>query len=341
MRDSIAGITNLLRLHTAGFEGLVFVLGPLSAGWEGSPSQFALLWLIGVLNNAYIFALNDLVDLPYDRQNPARARSPLVDGRISERSALVCSLALPLLASALVAIANWPVAAKWLLILMLILSAFVNVYQKATRRPLLMDLLFAVTMAAPLPITTLAVMGVVPPLVWLTTSLLFLLSLQLNSVAGNLKDLRADERTGFRTVALSLGATLADDGKVMPGKRYARYCWLLHGAVTGVGLLTLIAATRGRPMPMVLAVATGAAVASWWGVRDLRTLLAGRRRPSPRGREAYFAAGFALLLSATAMHAHWPAFAAAIGALVVWEGASAAYWRWYWRSAARATAPVG
>ena len=46
---------------------------------------------------------------------------------------------------------------------MLVLGALVNVYQKATSHPLAMDLLFATTMAAPLPVSAPATAGRVTP----------------------------------------------------------------------------------------------------------------------------------------------------------------------------------
>jgi 4-hydroxybenzoate polyprenyltransferase len=340
VRDTVAAAINLLRLHTAGFGGLVFVLGPLLAGWKGQPLTFALLWLVGAITSGSIFVVNDLVDLPYDRQNPRRAGSPLVAGRISQRAALACSVALPLLAVGVVALAGWPPAPQCWFVLLLVLATFVNVYQKVTRRPLAMDLLFAVTMAAPLPITTMAVVGTVPPLVWSATALHVLLSLELNSVAGNLKDLASDERTGFRTVALELGARLAPDGTLLAGQRYGRYCWMLHGLVTGTALVTLAGAARTRPLPVLLVIAAGAAVVCWWGLRGLRELLGGRRGPSPRGREAYFASGYALLLCATGLRAHGPTFAAAILLLGSWEVAFAAYWHRYWQTASPAPTAV-
>jgi len=152
VRETVASIANLLRIHTAGFEGLVFILGPLLGGWRGSFWAFVSLLSLGVLINSYIFALNDLVDLPYDRANPARSRSPLVDGRVSERVALGLSVGLPLTATMIVMASGWPLAAELPFVFMLILGAVVNLYQKVTRHPLVMDLLFATTMAAPLPV---------------------------------------------------------------------------------------------------------------------------------------------------------------------------------------------
>ena len=112
MREVVAGLANLTRSHTAGFEGLVFIVGPALAGWRGACWGLASLWLIGVLVNGWIFALNDVIDLPFDRANPARTRSPLVDGQISERLALALAVSLPAAAVALGVLANCRPPAK-------------------------------------------------------------------------------------------------------------------------------------------------------------------------------------------------------------------------------------
>jgi 4-hydroxybenzoate polyprenyltransferase len=336
VRDLVAGHLNLLRLHTAGFEGLVFVLGPLIS--HHAPAGLVAYWFTGVLINGYIFALNDLVDLPKDRLNPARARSPLVTGVVSERAALLYSIVLPLSATAIVVAMDWPASAAGPFVLMLLLGALVNVYQKATGRPLVMDLLFATTMAAPLPVTAQAAAGRVPMMVWAAALLLFLASLQLNSIAGNLKDLESDLLTGFRTVAVSMGARCGPDGTLLPGRAYARYCWILSGLVALSGAVLVTAAAWGRPGAMSLSAAAVVVVCVWGGA-SLRTLLSGTRRPSPRGQEIYFAAGFLLVLMGAALRSPLTPFSAAIGALLLWEGAFALYWRWYWnlrRAAERA-----
>lgn len=310
---------SLLRIHTAGFEGLVFVAGPLLAGDQLPLLEAVHLWTLGVLINGYIFALNDFVDLPRDRLNPKRATSALVAGRVSERLALTLSLLLPLGALLVAVYAGWAGGPLAVFVLLLALAAFVNIYQKATRWPLRMDLLFSLTMAVPLPMTTWAVTGRVPAVVWFAAATLFFLSLELNSVAGNLKDLGTDADAGFTTVATSFGARLAENGTLVPGRRYAAYVRGLHAVVTVTALLSASVAAIGRPIVVQAAAALVASFLVVSGVRSLSRLLAGRRRPSPTGRDPWFAAGFALFLLAIALRAPGVAFVGALATLVTWE----------------------
>ncbi|ROP35738.1 UbiA family prenyltransferase [Saccharothrix texasensis] len=332
IRDRVAATANLLRLHTAGFEGFIFTAGPMLANMPARLGDLAVLWLLGVLVNGYIFALNDLVDLPRDRVNPAKSRSPLVTGALSERVALLWSLCLPLAAMAITALHAWPVGAQVAFVLLLVLGAVINVYQKATGHPLLMDVLFAVAMAAPLPVTAWAVSGSAGPVVWWATALLLALSLQLNSVAGNLKDLASDRRTGFRTVAVAMGADIGADGELVTTPSYRRYCWSLFAVVMSIGAITLWAVTRGTASTVMVACASVAVAAVVAGAMSLRRLLDGRRPPSPRGRELYFAAGFLMLLLAIAVRAPWSALVPVLIGLALWELVSTMGWAWYWRS---------
>lgn len=319
MRTSPTDLLRLLRLQAAGFQGFIFLMGPMLAGVSISIRQGVALWSIGVLLNGYIFALNDLVDLPFDRLNPVRRLSALVSGRVSERLALALSVALPLSSAILVALADWNPGPTVAFLVVLILAAFVNIYQKVTRRPLAMDLLFSVTMAAPLPVATWAIVGAVPAEVWMGSWVLFLLALELNSLAGNLKDLESDTRVGFRTVAISKGARLTEDGHLASGKRYRRYALALHigATISAVTLVMSAAGDLGRRAQLVIALLS--LLVAILGTRDLIRMLRGRRRPSSTGREVYFASGFALLTLAAAILAPPPLFMAAVAALAGWE----------------------
>ena len=328
---SLAGTANLVRLHTAGFEGLIFVIGPLLTGWHATAAGMMCLWWIGVLVNGYIFALNDVVDLPHDRANPARSHSPLVNGSVSYRAALGLAVVLPLLATTLVIAARWPAGAATTFVLMLALGAATNIYQKVTHHPVLMDLLYATTMAAPLPVTAQAYSNTTTPLLWSSTVTLFLLALQLNSIAGNLKDLRSDQSTGFRTIAVSLGAHLREDHTLIAGNRYRTYCWTVQAGVSIAAGVTVSLAVAGRGQGTITCVAVTSGVVLAVGTWDLWRLLSGRRQPSRTGREYYFASGFALLIVAVGLRSAPAPFWAVLAAVASWEVLARHFWNMHRR----------
>ncbi|MFC9659351.1 UbiA family prenyltransferase [Nocardia sp. NPDC127606] len=318
IRPGVGDFARLIRIQAVGFEGFSFAIGPLLTGVELSIIELSLFWLLGILINGYIFALNDFIDLPRDRNNPARAASPLVSGKISPAIALILSISFPLIAVAVIVAVGWPPTAVVAFAFFLILGAVVNVYQKATDRPILMDSLFAVTMAAPIPVAAVAYTDRIPAVVWIATVFMFLLALELNSIAGNLKDLSSDLVTGFRTVAVMLGAKTTPDGHLEPGPRYRRYCVALHGITVAVGLSGVAVSLRGFAWTDFVVVAICVTV-SVVGSRDLYTLLVGSRRPSRRGREGYFAAGFILMTIVIALNADLSTFLYSMVVLLSWE----------------------
>ncbi|MFB8005212.1 UbiA family prenyltransferase [Nocardia sp. NPDC056000] len=318
IRPRIDDFARLVRIQAVGFEGFSFAIGPLLTGVELSIVELSLFWLLGLLINGYIFALNDFVDLPRDRENPARVASPLVSGRISPAIALILSISFPVLALAVIVAVGWPPTAVIAFAFCLILGAVVNVYQKATDRPILMDSLFAVTMAAPVPVAAVAYTDRIPAIVWIATVFMFFLALELNSIAGNLKDLSSDLVTGFRTVAVVLGATATSDGHLAPGPRYRRYCVTLHALTVSCGLFGIVLSLRGFGWTDCAVVAICVAVTSV-GCIDLYRLLVGSRRPSRRGREVYFAAGFVLMLLTIGLNADGSTFVSATLVMLFWE----------------------
>ncbi|MFD3458905.1 UbiA family prenyltransferase [Nocardia fluminea] len=318
MRARFGDFARLIRIQAVGFEGFSFAIGPLLTGAELSIIELSLFWLLGILINGYIFALNDFIDLPRDRKNPARAASPLVSGRISPAIALILSISFPLIAVAVIVAVGWPHTAVVAFTFFLILGAIVNVYQKATDRPILMDSLFAVTMAAPIPVAAAAYADSIPVVVWIATAFMFFLALELNSIAGNLKDLSSDLVTGFRTVAVMLGANTTPDGYLEPGPRYRRYCVALHGITVTLGLSGVVVSLRGTTWIDFVLVAICVAV-TVAGCTNLYRLLAGSRRPSRRGREGYFAAGFVLMVIIMALNADLSTFLYSMMVLLSWE----------------------
>lgn len=297
----LAALCNLVRLHTAQWEAVTFLFGLLLIGHPVFSATGALLVLLGVLINSYIFVLNDVADLPRDRHHPGRAASPLVAGTVSVDVAISLSVALPIVMWILIAIADWPARAEVAFASMVLLGAYVDVWQKTSPRvpPPVMDLLFGVTMAAPIPVVIWAVGSTITNTAWLVTVGFFVLMVQLNSVAGNLKDLAEDERSGARTTAIVLGSTVAD-GRLELGASYRR--WIVTTAVLAAPWYPAAAISTGKGVA-ALGVAV-ALVALWaYGTWSLATLLRGRREPSSRGREPFVYAGMAATVLVIALDA--------------------------------------
>ncbi|WP_165796266.1 UbiA prenyltransferase family protein [Mycobacterium ahvazicum] len=308
-----------MRFHVAAYGGLAFLLGTMFSGQHIEWPTFAGLWCIGVVVNGSIFALNDFVDLPRDRQNPARQRSALVAGRVSQRWALSLATTLPLLATASAALMSWSGLRVAAFSMLLGVAVLVNIYQKASRYPLLMEILFAVTMVVPLPLTSWAEFGQVPSQVWLATLSFFWLSLELDSICGNLKDLSSDLATGFRTLAVHYGVTVATDGNINAGRKYYRYALVLHllNSVT----LAALSWTSTRDLSTVerIPVMLIVIVLILIGWLDFYLLIDGKRSPAPNGRDLFIGAGLTVFLTSAVVQADSWLGIAAISVALAWE----------------------
>jgi 4-hydroxybenzoate polyprenyltransferase len=303
-------------LHTAHWEALAFLLGPLVVGADLFAWSTVRFVTLGALVNAFIFSLNDLADLPRDRQDPSRQGSPLVAGLIDPALALFLSCVLPVVMWLIINPAGWTVAAESAFAALIGLGAYLDVYQKTSPRvhPILLDSLFAVCMAGPIPVTVAALHLPLDGSVWTLTFAFAFLCLGLNSIGGNLKDLESDLRTGFRTVAISLGVTFSS-GRPAYSVAYRRFVWSLW-LLTSVALTsTAVVAAAGHPVSLRIAVVALVLGCCLQMARSLHHLLVGRRQPSARGRERSFAFGMLAVLVAVGAAARVTSFLLIVGLL--------------------------
>jgi 4-hydroxybenzoate polyprenyltransferase len=89
---TLAQVDEFLRIYQIGFVAVWPILGLISADRWSSTAVIALV-VIGACFNIFGGVLNDLSDLPSDRQCRGRAERWLVSGAVTERSALLLVLA--------------------------------------------------------------------------------------------------------------------------------------------------------------------------------------------------------------------------------------------------------
>jgi 4-hydroxybenzoate polyprenyltransferase len=312
---SAGSLVRLVRLHTAQWEVLIFLVGPLLLDYPIVSRRVLLLAVLGVLINSYIFVLNNVADLPRDRLHPGRQASPLVSGAVRLESAVFLSLALPLVMWTLIALTGWPRRAEVGFALMVLLGGYVDVYQKISHRisPPIMDIFFGLTMAAPIPVSIWALGRSVPRHGWFLTVGFFVLMVQLNSIAGNLKDLAHDQRSGARTTALYLGSRSRSTG-IELGRSYR--LWIGVTILCSVPWFTVAALVTPNVTPVARSLAAATTVALWAvGSLSLVALMRGARPPSVRGREPFVYAGMANVLVVVAVGAAPVPFLAVLAAV--------------------------
>ena len=263
------------RIHFVGYTGLWLLLGAASA----DPSRPLPFWLglgwLGVVFHFYGAVLNDVVDLPIDRTQPARAADPLVRGQVSRGQALGFALAqLPIAFGLAVALGAGRTAMLWLGAA----AAAMAIYDVFGKR-------------CPVPPLTDAAQG----LSWLcltytgaqlagggatrstaavaATGLVY--TLLINGVHGGMRDLANDHARGARTTALWLGMRPGPQGEIHVPARVAWFCWPLVA-----GLLVL----AGLAQSTTGAALAAAALASAFCVFGMGRVL----RPERPGWQAIF-----------------------------------------------------
>jgi 4-hydroxybenzoate polyprenyltransferase len=308
---------NLFRLHTAGWEILVFLSGPLLVRSHRDYSTWVVLALLAVMVNAFIFVLNDLADLPRDRLDPRRRNSPLVNKAVNPATALALSVALPICMWVIIDINDWSRSASTAFALCMLLGAYLDVFQKTSKyiHPLILDLLFAAAMAAPIIVGIAAVRERIPTSAWLLAASFLALCLALNSIGGNLKDIGSDLKTGFRTVAIALGVRMVGH-RIDYSRAYRGYAGALSLAIAALFIWTGIDCAAGAYRVVAVAVVGLLGIGC---VANIHSITSGRRRPSPNGRDRYFACGMVAYLVILSARSDLVLLGAVMGVVVAWE----------------------
>ncbi len=274
------------RVRGAGQTGMIFVAAA-SITRHFPASHLPLLYVLAVLSHAIGNVINDLADLEYDRRDHNRSLRPLVVGDLSVTGTVCLAMSLLVAVTACLAFARWRSwGIGWTLVMMFALI-WGNTYQKrlGPNAAIWMDLLFGLGMASPLLICP----TLVGTRLTLVNGCLFVSfaaeMMLLNAVAGNLKDLAADERAGIDTTALTLGVTAIGMSQGDYPPAYIRYCRRLQ-LITWGGVLAAVAVSDREAAEMI-AAAAALAVLLVLDRLTLNNLLTGRRPIRSGGSEPY------------------------------------------------------
>ena len=290
-------LASLSRISLAPLTISVPVLGALSAGVPTSRLELLGLALVGLCAHCFGFALNDLLDLPFDRQADARQADALVTGRIGQVQAWAFTLLQVPVAFGVYALISGSAPGMAVLGLSVALSVGYNRWSKSGRLPrLLPELALALSTA----LLCLAGAWLAPGLPRFT-SLLFagalgLVLLLLNSVASGLKDLKSDQAGGARSFVIAAGCRMVGEDRMQLSRLLRGYSAAIQA---GIWLCSLGLAALTRPGWPVSALVIGL---SLFGALHLRMLLSldsfsALRRAKPLLSGFYNYTALALLLS--------------------------------------------
>jgi 4-hydroxybenzoate polyprenyltransferase len=258
----LGGYVALGRLAGAGAGAIPYTIGPLMAG--ASFGVLVTMFGLGVVVHVLACSLNDMADLELDRQHPKRQRSPLVAGTLSGHQALLGVTVQSGLVAALLIVVRGPVGASLATIVIITAYGYVNIFQKRSRLvpAYVMDDLFGLVSGAPV-IATLYLTGFRPTASdWAIACSIACLSIVLNAVSGNLKDLPHDLDYGVRTTVLELGVRLGSDG-ISFTPRYRVYVMTAQLGATVTAVLAAAVGSGDRALPAAMLSGVLGGLACW------------------------------------------------------------------------------
>lgn len=229
-------LSNFLR-----FEYLsVAVIFPLM-GSATANTQLTGFHLLGILGGAFAFhiyvsLLNDIVDLPLDRTNPARAAYPLVSGRISSNTALVITLIQIPIAAAIIYWQYGSSTAYFAIATAFGMMTIYNIWGKRSPFPPAIDVIQGIGFSS-LVLYGAALAGGLTPLSWLTFALGVIWMVIIN-LLGGLHDLQSDLAFGVITTPIYFGVRPPGTEASIPSF-VPYYGYILHVTMVAGGILVI------------------------------------------------------------------------------------------------------
>jgi len=219
----------------------VAVIFPLlgAATAEEHLDGFHLLGILGVALafHIYVSLLNDIIDLPLDRTNPARAHYPLVSGVISPVTALIITLLQIPLAAAVIYWQSGPLAAYLAAAVAFGMMTIYNIWGKRSPVPPVIDVIQGIGFSS-LVLFGSALTGDLTTLSWLTF-ILGILWMVLINLLGGLRDLHSDLAFGMNTTPIYFGMHPSGKEETLPSF-VPYYGYVLHALMMAGSILVII-----------------------------------------------------------------------------------------------------
>jgi 4-hydroxybenzoate polyprenyltransferase len=219
----------------------VAVIFPLIGSATGT-SRLTGFHLLGILGGAFAFhiyvsLLNDIIDLPLDRTNPARSAYPLVSGRISLATALVITLIQIPISAAIIYWQSGSSAAYLSMALALGMMTIYNIWGKRSSFPPAIDVIQGIGFSS-LVLFGAALTAGLTPLSWLAFALGILWMVIIN-LLGGLRDLHSDLAFGVNTTPIYFGMRPSGSEETVPSF-VPYYGYILHVAMMAGGILVIL-----------------------------------------------------------------------------------------------------
>jgi len=241
VREGVLFADRLTRLHLLFFTALWPLLGASSVAPKVAWAQLAMLLGVVVCFHVYAYVLNDVIDLPIDRTQPARARDPLVRGAIRPTQALTIALLQPLLATVITIAFGGSAVSVWLLAAGFGLMAAYDLWGKRCPVPPVTDAVQGLAWGCLALYASRAVGAAPNALTWFIVADAMLFTMFINGIHGSFRDLANDIARGARTTAIWLGARPAGAaGGVRSPLPLTMYAWVVIAGLVALNAWLMI-----------------------------------------------------------------------------------------------------
>ena len=249
-----------IRFTYLGFTTVMVLLGAASATLPHGNIPVPALLAVATGFHAFAYVMNDVIDLPLDRETPSRAMFPLVRGTVQPSQALTFALAMIPLTVGITALQGGTYRSYVALAVAFAMLAVYNLWGKRNPFPPLTDLAQGLGWGALAYYGATLAAGQPSGLTAVVVAFTVLATVTINGVHGDLRDLDNDLRCGMNTTAILLGARPLESGGVVLTRRFVLYAAALQAALIAVALLPLLLNWFGYG-PVQWGVATGGTVA--------------------------------------------------------------------------------
>ena len=224
---------------------LIFPL--IGAATASEPlTGFQLLGILGggFAFHIYVSLLNDIIDLPLDRTNPARAAYPLVRGKISPSTALFIVLLQIPIAGVIIFWQSGSATVYLSMALGLGMMTIYNIWGKRSSFPPAIDIIQGIGFSS-LVLYGAALTGGLTTLSWLAFAI-GIIWMVITNLLGGLRDLHSDLAFGVYTTPIYFGVRPSGREESIPSF-VTYYGYLLQVIMIAVGLLMVLWNDKGYP----------------------------------------------------------------------------------------------
>ena len=241
MRHFIAALYRFTRYRYFFYTAMLPLLGAASVSTYITTYKTLLTLLcVALAYHTFAYVLNDIIDLPIDKNVPSRANYPLVCGQISTKQALFFALMQILLVFWLTIWQGGGIRANVLIGAGFLFMSCYNLLGKHCFFPPLTDLVQGLAWGLLVLYGAVMVHNQITDLTMIIFAFEILFIIYVNGAPGGIRDLNTDLKNGAYTTPIFLGVRVDDDCRLVavPG-RFTAYAMILYSILIGLILLTL------------------------------------------------------------------------------------------------------